>query len=241
MARKYRSRLAKKESQRMMKQSMMLFVLTGLCVAALVIWGIPALIRMAGFLGEIKSSGDPINATDTIAPYPPQLNVPYEATHSSRINIVGYGETDATIKLFLNDEEISSTLANDASEFMFEDIQLSSGSNQLYVIAEDAANNSSEPSTTINIVYDSAAPEVSIEDPSEGDSFFTTAEQSITVKGTVSEDAQIYVNGRIAFANSDGEYSQQVRLEPGENLITVKAVDPAGNETEESVTVNFSN
>jgi len=241
MARKYRSRLAKKESQRIMKQSLLLFVITGFFVVAIVIWGIPAIIRMASFLGELGSSNDPITSGDTIPPYTPQLSIPYEATSSSKIDIKGYGEADSTVKLFNGAEEITSVQVSDSSEFTFESIQLSPGSNEFSVISVDTSRNESTPSEVITVLFDNQAPIITLDKPADGDSFYTEVERMVTFSGTVDEDSQIYVAERITFANSDGEFNQKVRLEPGENTIEVRAVDLAGNVTTETVTLNYSN
>lgn len=240
MARKYRSRLAKKESQRMIRQSMMLFVLTGAFVAGILIWGIPAVIRMAGFIGELRASNDPILSNDTIPPYAPQLAIPYEATSSSQIDIKGYAEAGTSVKLFNNEKEISATEVNQDSEFLFEDIALESGDNELYVVSIDDAKNESDPSRTAIVSYDNQPPVLEVTEPSEGESFYSFSEQTITVSGTINETADIFVNNRISFANSQGEFNQKVRLEPGENQIIVRAIDPAGNETSETVIVSYS-
>jgi hypothetical protein len=49
----------------------------------------------------------------------------------------------------------------------------------------------------------------------------------------------VYINGRLSFANADGEFSQQLQLEEGKNEIEIRAVDQANNESGTTITVNL--
>ena len=80
---------------------------------------------------------------------------------------------------------------------------------------------------------------LTITEPNDGDNFYTFAQQTITVSGTVSEEAEIFVNDQISFANSEGNFSTRYRLEKGENKLVVRAVDNAGNESVQEVTVEY--
>lgn len=240
MAKKYRSRLARKEKQRMLRQSVLLFGLTGILVTAGLIWGIPAIVRMAGFMGELNASNLPIENNDTLAPLPPQLVIPYEATPSASIDIQGYTEAQAQVTLYNNDTNISETLADDTGAFIFEDIRLDADANQFTVAAKDQAGNTSELSRVSNVVFDNQAPTVEINEPSDGSEFFGTQEQTIEIKGSLDETAQVFVNDQLSFPDTENNFSQRYRLQPGENTITVRAIDSAGNEGSAEIKVNFS-
>src|SRR5699024_8476303 len=85
------------------------------------------------------------------------------------------------------------------------------------------------------VTLDTEAPELTIESPSDGE---MTNRETATVEGTVS-DANldtVTVNGQET-AVDDGEFSQRIMLDEGENVIEVVATDLAGNATTETITI----
>src|SRR5699024_2342918 len=64
---------------------------------------------------------------------------------------------------------------------------------------------------------------------------------TVTVEGTVQDDHLDYVEVNGQSANvSDGHYSKRILLDNGENDISVVAVDEAGNESTETVTIDVN-
>lgn len=240
MARKYRSRLAKKESKRMVRQSIFLFVLTGLVVAGIFIWGIPALVRVAGFWGELRASNQPITSDDNIPPIAPQLLVGYESTPSAKIDLPGYAEPESRVILYTDESEINQTETNEQGEFVFESIQLVNGENTFYTKAVDQGGNESVHSRTVTIELDDSPPDLSIESPQNDQEFFDDSKPTIEITGSVDEKAEVLVNDRISFLRSDNTFSQSYRLSEGENQLTISATDEAGNQTVETLTVTYS-
>lgn len=236
-----RSRLARKESKRMMRQSVLLIIVTIGILWAVVRYGVPALVQFAGFLGEVRSSSQPIEQNDTIAPFVPQLSVTYEATPSAQIDLSGFAESGATIMLFNNGNKVDEKTVDGQGNFVFDGVRLRDGSNKFTARALDGAGNESGLSQEYEIVYDEVPPELSIDSPTQGEEFFGSQERVIEVSGTSEPEARVYVNERFAFVGSDGNYRASINLEEGENVLVVRAVDAAGNESIEQVTVNFRN
>lgn len=238
--RQYRSRLARKESKRMMRQSIILFVVTSMIIIGGVFWGIPAIIRMAGVMGEIRSSSEPIQNVEDIPPFSPQLSIPYEATNSAIINISGFGPADTQVTLYNNGDTLGETSANEEGEFVFSQVNLLQGENQFTAIARNRSNQQSDPSRSHTVYFDNRAPEIELEEPEDGQEFFGIAQQNINVRGQLNKSAQVYVNDRLVRLSTDNQFSQEIRLNPGGNQIKVKAIDRAGNETEIQIEVEFS-
>lgn len=233
---KFKTRLAKKESQRMVNQSVWLLVFTGIVVIALIFWGIPSLIRLAGFLGEIKN-GDTV-PEDTLAPLAPQLDLGFDATRSAELTIRGYAESGVVVKLSNNGLETGEATVGDEGSFEFVDFELDEGDNELALVAIDNAGNESEVSKR-TIVFDNTDPKLSITKPENGASFGDSQNRTIDVEGESESDVEVYVNDRLAIVGSDGKFSQRISLNDGDNEITVRAVDRAGNESEKKINVRF--
>jgi len=60
----------------------------------------------------------------------------------------------------------------------------------------------------------------------------------LTITGTVESGARVYVNGKQVLTTA-GSFNAQVSLSTGNNLITVMAVDSAGNSVEQSFSVDY--
>lgn len=235
----YRSRLARRESRKMMGQSLFFLLLTGGIIFGLFKWGLPALVQLAGFLGDINSSSEPIENVDTIAPYTPVLDIGFEATTSAEISVRGYGESGTSILLFNNGMKVGEALADQEGEFEILDVRLKDGPNELKAQAIDEAGNESPLSQSRFIDYDETAPEVVITTPTLIGDKFETDEQILEIEGKSDIGARVFVNDRLARLGSGGEFSSSVSLNEGENTITLKAVDKAGNESVEEFKVTY--
>ncbi|WP_461183397.1 hypothetical protein [Virgibacillus kimchii] len=82
---------------------------------------------------------------------------------------------------------------------------------------------------------DTEAPDLTVTSPEDGEN---TNRETATVEGMVSDDHldTVTVNGQET-AVSNGEFSQRILLDEGENVIEVEATDLAGNTTTETMTV----
>lgn len=236
---KFRSRLEKVESERMTRQAIVVIIVTIVLVALLIVFGIPALINVALFLGEINSTGTPIEQTDTIPPPAPQVATPPQATNSAQLNLTGYTETGATVKLYHNGNQIAETTTNDQGEFQFLNLTLSQGENRLYAQAIDTAGNQSSRSVTHTVTVDQKPPELEVIQPEDGQEFIGLNERLISIQGTTEPEVSVKINERFAVVDSQGDFNSRQQLEEGDNTITITATDEAGNTTTEDLTVRY--
>jgi len=86
------SRLSRLEDRRNSRKAVLLILGTIALLALAVFGGIPVLVKMAVFLGDLKSSKAPVDKTDLISPPPPSFSLPYDATNSARQTISGSSE-----------------------------------------------------------------------------------------------------------------------------------------------------
>ena len=112
------------------------------------------------------------------------------------------------------------------------DLMLAEGQNTISVTATDAAGNSA--TTEISVRRDSTAPSLSLEAIPD-----TVSTKQITISGNAESGSKVFVNGKQVITSSNGEFSTQVSLSTGSNLISISAVDAAGNSAEHSFSVVY--
>ena len=232
------SRLQRVQEEKSKRQAVLFILLTFGLIVAVIFLGIPSLIRMAIFLSNLRTSGQAIETKDTAPPAPPRLQVLDEATNSANLQIKGFAEPGATLKLRLNGQE-EEVVVDNQGEFIFDDLTLEEGENKLIAIAVDAGGNESKTSDLVTIVYDRESPQLTLTSPEEGQEFFDE-DLEVLVAGETDADARVNVNNFYTVVDTEGNFVKRLSLEEGENAIQVVAKDKAGNETTASVTVRYT-
>jgi hypothetical protein len=104
-------------------------------------------------------------------------------------------------------------------------LTLPEGLDPIVVVAVDAAQHITTVRTEVRV--DTTPPVLAIASPPDG---LETNASSATVRGTVDDvNATVLVNGLMVRPDASGEWQATVALLPGGNLISVSAVDVAGN------------
>jgi len=225
------SRLNRKEGQRYARQTFIFSILTILLIAALVFWGIPSLVKLAIFLGDLRSSAQPVVGEDTVPPAIPILQPTDEATNSATIRISGFAEDGTTIVLSNNGSDANEVLVENNGEFLFDAVRLHEGENAITVRAVDKAGNTSRSSSPLTINYDNIPPTLTVESPVDKARFLGTAEKIVRITGKTESGSIVRVNGALAILSSEGTFASSYSLVSGENTLTIVASDRAGNET----------
>lgn len=233
------SRLNRTEKKKNLKTAFLFIFLTIILGVTIVFVGIPLLVRLAMFLGDMRSPNLPIENSDSIPPSPARFNSSFEATNSATISLGGFAEPAANISLFLNQEFDTEVVVDNEGSFLFDKISLKGGDNLIYAIVTDEAGNESNKSTTINIVFDNQSPEIEISSPTDNQEFSQLKKQ-ITISGKLNESASLSINDRTVILNSNLEFNYSYTLKDGENKIKITAVDEAGNKTEKELIVSYS-
>ncbi len=176
---------------------------------------------------------------DTIPPQAPVLSAPPTATSSATVSLQGFTEAQSSVRLLVNGERAAAADAGEDGAFSIE-IELPSGENEITAVAIDAAGNESRQSRSYLITIDSEAPEIQLEQPADGETFYGLRNQTITIRGTTEPGASVYINGSLTYADrEEGVFETSLRLEEGDNELTIRAVDAADNETELTRVVRF--
>jgi bacillopeptidase F len=228
-------------SRRLEKKSKQSFLLTtiGIIVVFFLLFkfGIPMLANFSLFISQIGKKEDVGKTESTSYVAPPILNPLPNATNSASIVISGRAFKDQSISLFINDQLISKQSTDNKGEFSFRE-SLDKGSNSIKTKAKQQ-NNESDFSDTFNVTYEDKSPQLSIDSPTDGQSFSKTDNKAL-VSGKTDSGVDVTINGFWAIMDENNQYSYSLTLKNGENQISVTATDQAGNKTEKTIRVNYS-
>jgi hypothetical protein len=233
------SLLSKKEEKRNLRRAVLFTFLTLFLIFAALFWGIPALIKMAVFFGDIRSSSQQVEIKDNLPPQIPILNALSEATNQSQIEVSGVTETGASVKIFLTGQEVKEVVADNEGNFSSGKLNLTLGQNEIYALAIDKAGNQSAASSKISIWYDDEPPSLEITQPEDGKTI-SDEKGKVEVIGKTEEGVELMINDHLVILEKEGNFKYTLGLNLGENNIRVVATDKAGNQTEKSLTVTYS-
>lgn len=233
------TRLQRRHDKESLRQAGKYIALTLIGLVLIVKFGLPALIRLATFIGGLRSSNQPIETATTLPPSQPVLTALPEATSSGKITVAGYSAAGVVVRLFRDGLNLDDTITDTNGDFQFKDVILKPGENGLYTQAETATGVKSEPSRTFTVYFDDDAPSLNLDQPESGQSFFD-ADSPITVSGTTEPEARVTINGKFVRVDGDGAFSASWPLNPGDNQLDLVSTDRAGNITSQSLTVNYT-
>jgi len=234
------SRLMRREEKQSLRKAVIFFLLTILILAGTVFLGIPALVKVAVFLAELKGSSLPVEQTDLIPPAPPRLDPIPEAVKTNLIGLSGSAEAGANVEIYLNDGLVLTIISDNDSHFITEKIRLEQGKNSVYIIAIDKAGNKSSPSEEASLLFDDQPPDLTIEQPADNSRFNGQGEKSIIIQGKTETDVSLSLNDRFIIVGNEGTYATTYSLNEGENKLTFIARDKAENETKKELTIFYS-
>ncbi len=221
------SRLTRLEDRRNSRKAVILILGTIVMLALAVFLGIPILVKMAIFFGDLKSSKTPVDKTDLIPPPPPSFFLPYDATNSAVQTISGSSEAGSTVYLTLNGESVGNVVTKDDGVFSLGNINLKNGDNALVAIAIDQAGNKGNPSAEVDVYYSNKPPDLTVETSAVTDS-------KVEIKGTTNGE-RLTANERLIIIGQGGKFATTINLNPDEKVLVLVTVDRAGNQTRKEV------
>lgn len=230
------SRLAKKQQKKMAQQTALIIFLILALILGFLFFVLPNIVRIAFNVLD----GDVItDNSDTIPPQVPILEAPVEATFSGTVKLNGFGEPKSTVKLVLNGEESDEKIVSEEGDFELI-AELTEGENTITTYSIDEAENESLTSKKYSVILDTESPTIEIEEPEDGSRITLRKNQITTVKGITEPNAKVFIGGRLSFADSEGNFAGTYSLQEGDNEIEIRAIDRAGNETIQKLTINFA-
>jgi hypothetical protein len=214
-------------------------IVIGLFLFATVFWILPFFVSGVGLVTNVFKTTPqqkPVSEDATLAP--PVFNIPFEATNQEVIEIKGYATANSKVELYLDDELKDSVTTGEEGSFTFENIELVLGTNNIYGKTIDDSGKVSLPSKILRITLDTENPELEVLEPEDGKS--VQGERRLRVSGKTEVDSKVFVNDSQTVVKSDGNFVAEISLNDGENQITIKAIDKAGNTTDLGRRVTFT-
>jgi Glucodextranase, domain B len=216
--------------------------------------GIGAIVASVGgsleaAVGKLIATSQP-SASEVVATDSPLIAAPdkpftNQATATLHVTIpVAVINTDATVRIYVALQGLQPAPVADipvgSTTQLVASVQLVKGPNNFTAtIVKDGAESSESPVVTITLDQD--APKVTISSPKDK---ATINDSKVTITGSTQAGssliAQNAANGTsvTGTAGSDGKFSLILPLGQGSNAITLRVTDPAGNETDKTLTVN---
>lgn len=231
------TRLERKSEEQVTKKTVFLGVITILLFLAIIVFGLPFLIRFSVFLGDIKNKKDTVVQEKVLPPLAPRLILPFDATNSAKISIKGLSDTGVNVELLKNDVSLEKTQSSENGDFAFNDIQLDKGENIFTAIAINDKGGSSEVSKQLKVIYDDQQPEVTMINPSEQS--LNVDYSDFDVVGKSEKGVSVLINGRVAMVDDEGKFKLKIQLNAGKNDIEVIVRDEAGNETKKNISITY--
>jgi hypothetical protein len=234
MAEFKRTKFKSNEETQITRKTVFFGFMTIMLFLAVVMFGLPLLVKFSVLLGDIKNRGK-VEKEVVMPPLPPRLVIPYEATNSAMITIVGLAEPKITVELLKNDVSIGKKEVSDKGDFSFEGITLEEGVNSFSTIAMTDKGGSSEASKSETVIFDNQSPEIQMINPLEDT--LKVDYTDFDVIGKTEKGASVTINGRVAPVDNDGQFKLKTQLVAGKNEIEVRTVDTAGNETKKNIVI----
>lgn len=231
------SRLSKFEQQRVIRQSVTLLFFTAVIISIFVFFIMPASTRIFELFSPKKQS----SLLSKESPLPPQVPILFplpEATNSAELAVSGYGEADTKMTLFNNSTRVQETTTDKSGQFSFGYFTLSEGENLMSVRSRNEQNAESN-SKQVVVVFDVKPPILTVTEPADGFTVTRKREQVVTVKGQTESKTRVYLNDRLLFVDNQANFSGTFQLAEGENILTIRAVDSAGNTVEKQIKVSY--
>lgn len=237
MAYRYRSRRsARRLARRSRRNFIITLLLVGILIYATIQWVLPSLINSIGFIQSIIKPPKKVVSQENPSLAPPVLNIPYEATNTSQINIAGYVTTKLKVSIYVDDELKGSTESLEDGSFELKDISLSLGTNNIFGKTSDERGESL-PSKLIKVIYDNEKPPLEISEPEDGKNI--QGERKLKISGKTENNSIVFINNSQIILDKEGKFESIQTLNDGGNIFTIKAQDLAGNFLEISRRVVF--
>jgi len=233
------SLLSKRESKRSLRQAIFFSLLTIVLIVLVIVYGIPAIIKMAVFFGNINSSSTPIESKNKIPPSPPIFKSTFDATNSAKLSLSGFAKAGSTIKISLTGQPAGEVVADKDGNFSFNDLTLTLGNNEITAVAVDADGNQSAESDKLTIWYNNQPPKLDITQPTDG-AIITNESGIVEIVGQTDAEASVSINEHLVVVDNNGNFKSTFNLVSGNNLLNIVATDKAGNQTVKTINLTYS-
>ncbi len=153
-----------------------------------------------------------------------QIDNILNATNSASITLSGHVSNFDTVSIFLNDRKIDEKEVEDNFDAQINN--LIAGENKIYIIASSKNSKTTERTADYTVTYIKDKPRLEIASPTDESK---TSKEEVLVVGKTDKEVVVEINGLPVVVNVLGDFQSSIKLQSGENIITVTAEDIAGN------------
>ncbi len=149
-------------------------------------------------------------------------------TNQDSITVEGKVGAEGTVNIYVNNTKVNTVTSQNKAFSAVVDLPLDE--NTIMITAE-MNGIETEPSKAVIVRKDKLAPVLTVEKPLDNAKINV---ESVHVVGNVTDNiklAKLEINNVEVVVNEAGDFHERLMLNPGENIITVKATDGAGNVT----------
>ncbi len=204
---------------------------------------------ITGFVGDVTSTPTPAPSVAVVADAPSIEQPPEPYVNSNKVDLIVTvppgldGQPELRIKLYLTLPDGDPTPIQDspiaAGRQTVIPVELTKGIND-FSATIDGPGGESEPSAVVRYVLDASAPKITITSPKDR---ATINGKTVRIKGKTQARSTLLAKNAASgssvggTAATDGSFSLDLVLSTGINKIAISATDPAGNESETTLTV----
>ena len=199
-------------------------------------FGIKLLLNTSSFISGLfpQPSTKPLSKTEDSFNAIDISSIP-QATNSAKIIVSGSVLNFDSLVFYLNKVKVKEV--DSAADIVNEEIgDLEKGENSVYILAKSKNSKTEKSTITYKVFYKSEKPKLEISDPSDNS---TTSNQEIKVKGSTDKETYIHINDIPVVVDVNGNFEMSIRLKDGDNQITTKAQDIAGNEETKTIKITY--
>lgn len=229
-------RLERVQEKKMKNTIIMYVVILFVVLYFIFTFGIKLLLNTSSFISGLfpQPSNKPLSKTEDSFSAIDITSIP-QATNSANIIVSGSVLNFDTLTFYLNKVKVKEV--DSPSDIFNEEIgDLEKGENSIYILAKSKDSKTEKSTITYKVFYKSEKPKLEISEPSDNS---TTNNQEIKIKGSTDIETYIHINDLPVVVDVNGNFETIVRLKDGDNQITAKAQDIAGNEEIKTIKVTY--
>jgi len=224
------SRLSRLETRKEKRQlALAIFGIIAI-IALVLLFGLKILIGFSVFVDKLKGASPTPAAQNQKLILPPTLDSPPEATNTATIFVIGKGQPNLSLIVYLNDAQFKKISIPTDGNFSINDIPLSDGTNTISAKVTDDKDATSDLSNIVHVSYASKPPKLEITSP-EDNANVSGDPNTVPVSGVTDDNVSVTLNDRLVVIKSDNSFSYTYPLNDGDNILTIVATDAAGNQT----------
>lgn len=196
-------------------------------IVFIIFFGLQILIGFSVGLDRLRGS-TPVETKSSAFVSAPVLDQLPTATNSAQITISGIATSGNSVLLYLNDDQVRNTLANEAGYFHFPDITLKRGMNNFLTKAVSSTGQTSASSNSQNINYKKGTPVLEITEPAS-DTSVNNESNIFNIIGKTEAGNTVTINDRLVVVSPNGNFEYQYPLTEGDNTLKITSIDEFGN------------